>query len=161
MSDTGHRRQRAVVRPRAPRGRPATCITAGSWTRSRLWTLVGHSQPHRRPRHAAKPAGAPARGHRSLRPAFDLFFRAHRPPAPGLPLFSIGERARVVARPAPGVRRCRSSSRISGPGRTHTSDARASARGAAMACRARKTSRISRDAELERARELLQTLPWR
>ena len=35
--------------------------------------------------------------------AFELFFKAHRPPAPGLPLFSLGERPRVVARPAPGV----------------------------------------------------------
>ena len=34
--------------------------------------------------------------------AFDLFFRAHRPPAPGLPLFSLGERPRVIATPAPG-----------------------------------------------------------
>jgi len=35
--------------------------------------------------------------------AFELFFKAHRPPAPGLPLFSLGERPRVVVRPAPGV----------------------------------------------------------
>jgi uncharacterized protein with von Willebrand factor type A (vWA) domain len=36
--------------------------------------------------------------------AFDLFFQAHRPPSPGLPLFSLGERPRVVATPSPGSR---------------------------------------------------------
>ena len=46
--------------------------------------------------------------------AFDLFFRAHRAPAPGLPLFSLGERPRVVARAAPGVA-VPSSSRTSAP----------------------------------------------
>ena len=35
--------------------------------------------------------------------AFALFFRAHRPPSPGLPLFSLGERPRVVARATPGA----------------------------------------------------------
>ena len=35
--------------------------------------------------------------------AFDLFFRARHEPRSGLPLFSLGERPRVVVRPVPGV----------------------------------------------------------
>ena len=35
--------------------------------------------------------------------AFDLFFRARRSTASGLPLFSLGERPRVTARPSPGT----------------------------------------------------------
>ena len=94
--------------------------------------------------------------------AFDLFFRAHRPPLPGLPLFSLGERARVVAKAAPGglIR-----AELEG---LHPESAAApeSARRAVGAYSA--TEHLSRtrdfgefsDAELERARELLQSLPW-
>ena len=91
--------------------------------------------------------------------AFDLFFQAHRAPAPGLPLFSLGERPRVVARPAPGSRL---DVEIEGtdPG---------SSAPAARALGAWSPDSVSRTkdfgefthAELERARRLLEQLPWR
>ena len=91
--------------------------------------------------------------------AFDLFFRAHRPPAPGLPLFSIGERARVVARPAPGVALPIELEDL-GTGR-HTPDARAIGAWSRDGVSRTKDFADFTDSELERARELLQTLPWR
>ena len=91
--------------------------------------------------------------------AFDLFFRAHRPPAPGLPLFSIGERARVVARPAPGVALPIELEDL-GAGR-HTPDARAIGAWSRDGVSRTKDFADFTDSELERARELLQTLPWR
>jgi uncharacterized protein len=93
--------------------------------------------------------------------AFDLFFRAHRPPSSGLPLFSLGERPRVVARPAPGV-----------PVPVHLEGLEEVGAGlpaaAARAVGAWSAESVSRtkdfadftDAELERARQLVQTLPW-
>lgn len=90
--------------------------------------------------------------------AFDLFFRAHRTPAPGLPLFSLGERPRVIARAAPGM---------AVPIEFDASDGESpSSRGRAVA--AWSSSGLSRtkdfseftDAELERARVLLEALPW-
>ena len=92
--------------------------------------------------------------------AFDLFFRAHRPPAPGLPLFSLGERPRVVARPAPGVGPAESSSRIVETGR-HAPDARAVGAWSRDGVSRTKDFADFTEAELERARVLLQTLPWR
>jgi uncharacterized protein len=88
--------------------------------------------------------------------AFDLFFRAHRPPAPGLPLFSLGERPRVVARPVPGV------------AITAEFDGLESGSEATRAVGAWSAASVSRtkdfgeftDAELERARRLLERLPW-
>jgi uncharacterized protein with von Willebrand factor type A (vWA) domain len=95
--------------------------------------------------------------------AFDLFFRAHRPPSPGLPLFSLGERARVIARPSPGalIR-----AEIDGlqPESRNAAESASRAVGAYS-----PTEHLSRtrdfadftEAELARARELLQQLPWR
>src|SRR5262245_11111618 len=90
--------------------------------------------------------------------AFDLFFRAHRPPNPGLPLFSIGERPRVIARSPPGT---------SVPIELEDLTA-ASQTGEARAVGAWSREAVSRtkdfgeftDSELERARVLLQNLPW-
>jgi uncharacterized protein with von Willebrand factor type A (vWA) domain len=91
--------------------------------------------------------------------AFDLFFRAHRAPQPGLPLFSMGERPRVVAKPAPGVQVP-----------VEFDDARLEAdAGAVRAVGAWSTGGLSRtkdfadftEGELERVAEILQELPWR
>jgi uncharacterized protein with von Willebrand factor type A (vWA) domain len=89
--------------------------------------------------------------------AFDLFFRAHRPPAPGLPLFSLGERPRVVVRTAPGA-----------PVHVELEDLHASSAPATRAVGAWSATSVSRTkdfgeftaAELERARALLADLPW-
>lgn len=89
--------------------------------------------------------------------AFDLFFRAHRPPEPGLPLLSLGERPRVVARPAPGV-----------PVRAEFDDLDAGSSVSTRAVGLWSAASVSRtkdfgeltDAELQRARALLERLPW-
>ena len=89
--------------------------------------------------------------------AFELFFKAHRAPAPGLPLFSLGERPRVVARPAPGV-----------PIQTEFEGVQAGSAGSTRAVGAWSASGVSRTKdfgeftarELERARALLEQFPW-
>ena len=57
------------------------------------------------PRRCAACSCTPRRTSRGSIAAFDAVLQAHRPPAPGLPLFSLGERPRVVAgrRPACAV----------------------------------------------------------
>lgn len=89
--------------------------------------------------------------------AFDVFFRAHRPPAPGLPLFSLGERPRVVARPVPGA-----AVRVDVDDVHEGSDPSSRAVGAWSAAGVSRTKdfRDFSDAELERARALLERLPW-
>ena len=90
--------------------------------------------------------------------AFDLFFRAHRPPAPGLPLFSLGERPRVVAQPAAGV-----------PVQTEFEDIHAGPSSATRAVGAWSAAGVSRtkdfgeftERELASARALLEHFPWR
>jgi len=89
--------------------------------------------------------------------AFDLFFTAHRSPAPGLPLFSLGERPRVVAQPAPGV-----------PVQAAFDDVQQGAAPATRAVGAWSAASVSRtkdfaeftDGELEAARTLLERFPW-
>jgi uncharacterized protein len=89
--------------------------------------------------------------------AFDLFFRAHRAPSPGLPLFSLGERPRVVAQPAAGV-----------PIPSELEDVHAGSAAATRAIGAWSAAGVSRtkdfgeftDQELERARTLLERFPW-
>ena len=89
--------------------------------------------------------------------AFELFFRAHRPPSPGLPLFSLGERPRVVVRPAPGA-----------PIETEFEDIQAGSASSTRAVGAWSTASVSRTkdfgdftaTELERARLLLEQFPW-
>ena len=89
--------------------------------------------------------------------AFELFFKAHRPPAPGLALFSLGERPRVVARPAPGV-----------PIQTEFEGVQSGSAGSTRAVGAWSATGVSRTKdfgeftarELERARALLEQFPW-
>jgi hypothetical protein len=90
--------------------------------------------------------------------AFDLFFRAHRDPIPGLPLFSLGERVRVVARPVGG-----------GPVHVEIDGiAGRTSRPATLAVGAYSSAEVSRtkdfgdftEHELERARLLLARVPW-
>jgi uncharacterized protein with von Willebrand factor type A (vWA) domain len=89
--------------------------------------------------------------------AFALFFRAHRPPAPGLPLFSLGERPRVVATPAPG-----SALRVEIDGAEPGTGAATRAVGAWSAAGVLRTKDFAdfSEADLERARVLLRDLPW-
>lgn len=89
--------------------------------------------------------------------AFDLFFRAQRPPAAGLPLFSLGERPRVVARPAPGAA-VRVELEDVQPGRSSPLRA-VGAWSAAGVSKSRDFAEYT-DAELARARALLERLPW-
>ena len=89
--------------------------------------------------------------------AFELFFNAHRAPSPGLPLFSLGERPRVVAAPASHV-----------PIHTELEDVHAGSAAATRAVGAWSAASVSRtkdfgeftDNELERARMLLERFPW-
>jgi uncharacterized protein len=88
---------------------------------------------------------------------FELFFRAHRSPLPGPPLFSLGERPRVVVQPAPGV-----------PVPVDFEQLQPDSTAATRAVGAWSHAGVSRtkdfreytDAELERARKLLERLPW-
>lgn len=89
--------------------------------------------------------------------AFELFFRDHPPPSAGLPLFSLGERPRVVARPVGGA-----------PVRVDVEDLEQGSSATSRAVGAWSSAALSRsknfgeftDAELERARTLLARLPW-
>jgi uncharacterized protein with von Willebrand factor type A (vWA) domain len=89
--------------------------------------------------------------------AFNLFFRAHGDPAPGLPLFPLGERPRVVVRSLPRA-----------PVRVEIDDIESGSATAARTMAAWSAVSVSRtkdfgdftDAELERARRLLQHVPW-
>jgi uncharacterized protein len=89
--------------------------------------------------------------------AFDVFFRDHRAPSPGPPLFSLGERPRVVVKPSPG-----STTRV------ELEDARADSSASPRAVGAWSPASVSRtkdfgeftESELERARRLLEGLPW-
>ena len=89
--------------------------------------------------------------------AFALFFRVHRPPAPGLPLFALGERPRVVATPAPG-----SALRVEIDDIEPGAAAATRAVGAWSAAGVLRTKDFAdfTDADLERARVLLRDLPW-
>lgn len=90
--------------------------------------------------------------------AFDLFFHAHRTPVPGPPLFSLGERPRVVARSTPG-------SSVNVDLEDVRADSSSSAPRALAAWSSQSVSRTKdfgefTHAELERARMLLEHLPW-
>ena len=94
--------------------------------------------------------------------AFDLFFHAHRPPSPGLPLFSLGERARVVAKAAPGavVRTELEGLQPQAAGAAETASRAVGAYSATEHLSKTKDFAEFTDAELARARELLESLPW-
>ena len=98
-----------------------------------------------------------ADGSRAVRRGVRPVLRAHRPPAPGLPLFSLGERPRVVATPAPG-----SALRVEIDGAEPGAGAATRAVGAWSAAGVLRTKDFAdfSEAELERARVLLRDLPW-
>ena len=89
--------------------------------------------------------------------AFELFFRAHGEPSSGPALFALGERPRVVVRPAPGV-----------PVHTELEEIHSGSSKATRAFGAWSAASVSRtkdfgdftEGELERARMLLEELPW-
>ena len=89
--------------------------------------------------------------------AFDLFFRARREAAAGLPLFSLGESPRVTARPSAGT-----------PVTLEDEAGRPQPSSHALAVGAYSAAEISRtkdfsdftDAELARAQAMLANLPW-
>lgn len=89
--------------------------------------------------------------------AFDLFFRSRQPASSGLPLFSLGERPRVVARPSAGT-----------PVRLEDDARNGSPSGSSLVVGAYSPAEISRtkdfseftEAELARAQAMLATLPW-
>ncbi len=93
--------------------------------------------------------------------AFDLFFRAHRAPSPGLPLFALGERPRVVVRATPQTAVPVQLEALQDP----SAEAPAAARRTVGAWSAESVPRTKdfmdfTEAELERARTLLRSLPW-
>lgn len=92
--------------------------------------------------------------------AFDLFFRAHRHPSSGLPLFPLGERPRVVARPAPGAAVPAQVEHLENVGHGSPAVSRALGAWSAEGISRSKDFADFTDGELERARNLLQTLPW-
>ncbi len=91
--------------------------------------------------------------------AFDLFFRARHEPGSGLPLFSLGERPRVVVRPAPGVPVHVELEEV-GADEARESPRATSAYSAVSVSRTKDFADFT-TAELEAARRLLMRLPWR
>lgn len=89
--------------------------------------------------------------------AFEAFFRAHRAPACGPPAFSIGERPRIVARPVPGTPIQVEIDTLES-GRL-TTDRAVGAWSAAGLSRTKPFPAFTPE-ELERARALLERLPW-
>lgn len=90
--------------------------------------------------------------------AFDLFFRAHGAPAPGPPLFSLGERPRVVVRPVPGVPVRAGLEDLDSTG-TPASPRAVGAWSHASLSRTKDFGEYT-DAELDRARRFFEALPW-
>jgi uncharacterized protein with von Willebrand factor type A (vWA) domain len=89
--------------------------------------------------------------------AFDLFFRARRSSSPGLPLFSLGERPRVTARPSAGT-----PVTLEGEGESARPSTGTLAVGAYSAAEVSRTKDFSEftDAELARAQTMLASMPW-
>jgi uncharacterized protein with von Willebrand factor type A (vWA) domain len=88
---------------------------------------------------------------------FDLFWSAHREPAPGLPLFSLGERARIVATRTPPAAMSVEFEDVSPHQAAVTRGV-----GAYSAAEVSRTKDFAdfTPAELEQARLLLARLPW-
>jgi uncharacterized protein len=91
--------------------------------------------------------------------AFDVFFRAHRPPSPGLPLFSLGERPRVVARAADGSPIHAEFDDVESMSTPDSTGRTIGAWSTAGVSRTKDFGEFS-ERELERARALLERLPW-
>ncbi|HEY6359963.1 MAG TPA: VWA domain-containing protein [Vicinamibacterales bacterium] len=89
--------------------------------------------------------------------AFDLFFRLRPATLSGLPLFSLGERPRVVARPSAGT-----PVRLEGDARSGSPSESSLVVGAYSAAEISRTKDFSEftDAELARAQTMLASLPW-
>ena len=90
--------------------------------------------------------------------AFDLFFQPHRAPSPGLPLFSLGERPRVVVTPSPGSR-LDVAIEDAGPASSAPVTRAVGAWSPNSVSRTKDFGEFSH-AELEHARRLLEKLPW-
>jgi len=91
--------------------------------------------------------------------AFGLFFKAHRAPAPGLPLFALGERPRVVARAHPGARVPVEFDQVDA-GESSDIKRAAGAWSQSAVTRTRDFAEFT-DAELEGARAMLEKFPWK
>jgi uncharacterized protein len=91
--------------------------------------------------------------------AFALFFRARHESTSSLPLFSLGERPRVVARPVPGVPVHVELEDIAAE-EQHESTRATSAYSAVSVSRTKDFAEFT-PAEMEEARRLLSQLPWR
>jgi uncharacterized protein with von Willebrand factor type A (vWA) domain len=89
--------------------------------------------------------------------AFDLFFRVRQAGAPGLPLFSLGERPRVTARPSSGT----PVTFEGDPGRPREASGMLAV-GAYSAAEVSRTKDFSEftEAELLRAQAMLASMPW-
>jgi uncharacterized protein len=89
--------------------------------------------------------------------AFDLFFRARQSSSSGLPLFSLGERPRVTARPSTGT-----PVTLEGEGESPRPSTGTLAVGAYSAAEVSRTKDFSEftDAELARAQTMLANMPW-
>lgn len=89
--------------------------------------------------------------------AFDLFFRARQPASSALPLFSLGERPRVTARPSAGT-----PVTLEGDGENPHPFSGSLAVGAYSAAEVSRTQDFSEftDAELARAQAMLASMPW-
>ena len=89
--------------------------------------------------------------------AFDAFFRARRSGSSGLPLFSLGERPRVTAKPSAGT-----PVTLEGEGENPRPSAGTLAVGAYSAAEVSRTKDFSEfsDAELTRAQAMLANMPW-
>lgn len=90
--------------------------------------------------------------------AFDLFFRGHREVSTGLPLLALGERPRVVVRQPPAT-----AIPVNVDDLQHGTSAVTRTVGAWSATGVSRTKDFAdfTDAELERARRLLEQFPWR
>jgi uncharacterized protein with von Willebrand factor type A (vWA) domain len=91
--------------------------------------------------------------------AFDRFFAAHRDPTPGLPLFSLGERPRVVVRAAGSAAPVRVEFEDATSGAAEAPTRGVGAYSPADVSHTKDFADFT-ERELERARELLATLPW-
>jgi uncharacterized protein with von Willebrand factor type A (vWA) domain len=89
--------------------------------------------------------------------AFDVFFRARRATSTGMPLFSLGERPRIAARPSAGT-----PVTLEDGARDGHSPGRSLVVGAYSAVEISRTKDFSQfsDAELARAQAMLASLPW-
>ena len=91
--------------------------------------------------------------------AFELFFRAGNESGSGLPLFSLGERPRVVVRPTPGVPVHVEFEDVGAE--EHRESPRATGAYSAVSVSRTKDFADFTTAEMEVARRLLTELPWR